>query len=104
MASTVTAARIKDLKSSSYIPKKVKFRAPAEGRIVPTPAAEERVVFIPHLMRGLGFPLHPFVSGLMYFHGLDFHDQAPNSPFHIATFILFCEAFLRIQPHFSLWL
>jgi hypothetical protein len=40
----------------------------------------------------------------MFFYGLDFHDLAPNSVFHITTFIIFCEAFLRIQPHFGLWL
>jgi hypothetical protein len=38
-------------------------------------------VFIPHFLRGLGFPLHPFVRGLMFFYGLDFHDLAPNSFF-----------------------
>jgi hypothetical protein len=40
----------------------------------------------------------------MFFYGLDFHDLAPNSLLHISSFIIFCEAFLRIQAHFSLWL
>jgi hypothetical protein len=55
-------------------------------------------------LRGLGFPLHPFLRGLLYFYGLDFHDLAPNSLFHITTFVIFCEAFLKVQPHFGLWL
>ena len=61
-------------------------------------------MFIPHFLRGLGFPLHPFVRGLMFYYGLDFHDLAPNSFLHISAFIVMCEAFLRIRPHFSLWL
>ena len=40
----------------------------------------------------------------MFFYGLDFHDLAPNSFLHISACIIICEAFLRIQPHFGLWL
>ena len=63
----------------------------------------ERVVFIPHFIRGLGFPLHPFVRGLMFYYGLDFHDLAPNSFLNISTFIVVCETFLCIPLHFGLW-
>ena len=61
-------------------------------------------MFLPHFLRGLGFPLHPFVRGLMFYYGLDFHDLAPNFVLNISTFIIVCEAFLRIRPHFGLWL
>ena len=57
-------------------------------------------MFLTHFVRGLGFPLHPFVRGLMFYYGLDFHDLAPNSILNISTFIVVCEAFLRIPPHF----
>ena len=40
----------------------------------------------------------------MFYYGLDFHDLAPNFILNISTFIVVCEAFLRIQPHFGLWL
>ena len=40
----------------------------------------------------------------MFYYGLDFHDLAPDSILHISVFILSCEAFLRIPPHFGLWL
>ena len=81
-------------------------RPPAygQGEIVPTPEPHERVVFIPHFVRGLGFPLHPFVCGLMFYYGLDFHDLAPISFLNISAFIVVCEAFLHIPPHFGLWL
>ena len=68
------------------------------------PGPHKRVVFVAHFVRGLGFPLHPFVRGLMFYYGLDFHDLAPNFVLNISAFIVVCEAFLRIKPHFGLWL
>lgn len=43
-----------------------------------------------------------FLQGLMYFYGLQFHHLAPNSILKITSYIVFCEAFLRIEPHFGL--
>ena len=40
----------------------------------------------------------------MFYYGLDFHDLAPDSFLHISSFVIMCEAFLRIPPHFGLWL
>ena len=40
----------------------------------------------------------------MYYYGIDFHDLSSNSLLNISTFIVVCEAFLRISPHFGLWL
>ena len=40
----------------------------------------------------------------MYYYGLDFHDLAPNSFLHISAFIVVCEAFLPVPPHFGLWI
>ena len=40
----------------------------------------------------------------MYYYGIDFHDLSPNSFLNISTFIVVCEAFLRIQHHFGMWL
>ena len=40
----------------------------------------------------------------MFYYGLDFHDLAPNFTLNISAFIVVCEAFLRIMPHFGLWL
>ena len=57
-----------------------------------------------HFLHGLGFALNPFVRGLMFYYGLDFHDLAPDSILLISTFIVTCEAFLRTPPHFGLWL
>ena len=47
---------------------------------------------------------HPFVCGLIFYYGLDFHDLALNFVLNISAFIVVYEAFLRIRPHFGLWL
>src|SRR4051812_24882290 len=40
----------------------------------------------------------------LHYYGLDFHDLAPNFILNISAFIVVCEAFLRVCPHFGLWL
>ena len=104
MASTVTERHIKKLRKVRYLSNDIAHRLPDEGQLIPTPRPHERVVFLPHFLRGLGFPLRPFVQGLMFYYGLDFHDLAPNFILNISSFIIVCEAFLCIRPHFGLWL
>ena len=89
MASSVKKKDIKELREAGYLAKEITHRLPAAGQIVPTPKPHERVVFIPHFVRGLGFPLHPFVRGLMLYYGLDFHDLAPT-PSSISRHLLSC--------------
>ena len=104
MDSTVREKDIKKLREAVYLAKKIGHRLPPAGQVVPTPEPHERVVFLPHFVRGLGFPLHPFAQGFLFSYGPDFHHPAPKSILHIASFIIFCEAFLRVEPHFGLWL
>ena len=104
MVSSVTEGHIKKPRKAGYLSNDIAHRLPAVGQIVPTPKPHERVGFLPHFVRGLGFALHPFVRGLMFYYRLDFHDLAPNFILNISAFIVVCEAFLRIRPHFNLWL
>ena len=104
MASTVQEKDIKKLREAGYLAKKISYRLPTAGQIVRTLEPHERVVFLPHFVRGLGFPLRPFVRGIIYYYGIDFYDLSPNSFLNISTFIVMCEAFLRMSPHFCLWL
>ena len=104
MASTVKEEHIAKLRAAGYLAADIAHRLPDEGQIIPTPKPHKRVVFLAHLVRGLGFLIHPFVRGLMFYYGLDFHDLAPNFVLNISTFIVMCEAFLCIKPHFGLWL
>ena len=104
MASTVQEKHIRKLREAWYLAKKIGHHLPKAGQIVPTPEPQERVVFLPHFFRGIRFSLHPFVHGIMYYYGIDFHDLSPNSFLNISTFIVVCDAFLRITPHFGLWM
>ena len=104
MVSSVMEEDIKKLRGAGYLAADIAHRLPDEGQIVPTAEPHERVVFLTHFVRGLGFVLHPFVRGLMFYYGLDFHGLAPNFILNISALIIVCEAFLRIRPHFGLWL
>ena len=65
MASSVKEKDIAELREAGYSAKEIAHRLPAKGQVIPAPKPNERVVFIPHFVRGLGFPLHPFVCGLI---------------------------------------
>ena len=104
MASSVTEEDIKKLREARYLTTEISHRLPAQGKVIPTPEPNESVVFVSHSLHGPGFSLDPLVRGLMFYYGLDFHDLAPDSILHISSFIVVCEAFLHITPHFGLWL
>ncbi|KAK1677351.1 hypothetical protein QYE76_038199 [Lolium multiflorum] len=69
----------------------------------PTPPMGYRLSFIDHLIRGLSAPIHPFLRGLLFVYGLQLHHLTPNSILHISIFITLCEAFLGVQPNWTLW-
>ena len=102
MVPFMTEEDITKLREARYLSANIVHRLPDIGQIVPTPEPHERVVFLTHFVRELGFPLHPFVRGLMFYYGLDFHDLAPNFVLNISAFIVVREVFLRIRPHFGL--
>jgi hypothetical protein len=55
------------------------------------------------MLRGLSLPPHPFLCGLLFVYGIQLHDLNPNTILHIACFIMLCEYFLGIEPHWVLW-
>jgi hypothetical protein len=75
---------------------------PSTDRI-PKPPSGFRVMFLAFLLRGLSFPAHEFLRGLLFVYGVQLHQLTPNSILHIACFITLCESFLGIEPHFLLW-
>ena len=74
-----------------------------QAESVPNPSQGERVCLVPYLMRGLGFPIHPFLRGLLEFYGLQLHNLTPASILHITGFMALCELFLGVEAHFALW-
>ena len=79
------------------------YKGGKQAESVPNPSKGERVCFVPYLIRGLRFPIHPFLRGLLEFYGLQLHHLTPASILHIAGFVALCELFLGIEPHFALW-
>ena len=69
----------------------------------PSPSTGERVCLVPYLLRGLRFPIHPFLRGLLEFYGLQLHNFTPASILHITGYIALCELFLGCEAHFELW-
>ena len=98
MVSSVMEEDITKLRGAGYLAAHIAHRLPNEGQLIPTPEHHEGGVFLTHFVRGLGFPLHPFVWGLMFYYGLDFHDLAPNFILNISAFIVVCEAFSASGP------
>jgi hypothetical protein len=70
---------------------------------VPKPPSGYRVMFLAFLLRGLSFPAHEFLHGLLFVYGMQLHQLTPNSILHIACFVTLCESFLGIDPHWTLW-
>ena len=75
----------------------------ANGEPYPMPHTDEVVVFEDYFWRGLGFPIHPFLRDLLEFWRVSLCNLHPNTILHISIFIHFCEACLRVIPHFNLF-
>ena len=66
VASTMKEKHIANLRAARYLSADIAHRLPDNGQVITTPGPHERVVFLAHFVHGLGFPLHPFVRGLMF--------------------------------------
>ena len=69
----------------------------------PNPNQGERVCFVSFLLRGVRFPIHPFLRGLLEYYGLQLHNLTPGSILNIAGFVALCELFLGCEAHLDLW-
>jgi hypothetical protein len=69
---------------------------------IPKPPRGYRVMFLAFLLRGLSFPAHEFLRGLLFVYGVQLHQLTPNSILHIACFVTLCESFMGIEPHWIL--
>ena len=79
------------------------YNGGAQAESLPCPSMGERVCLVPYLLRGLRFPIHPFLHGLLEFYGLQLHNFTPASILHIAGYVALCELFLGCEAHFELW-
>src|SRR4051812_4382152 len=63
------------------------FNGKTQAEDFPNPSTGERVCFVPYLLRGVGFPIHPFLRGLMEYCGLQLHNFTPADILHIAGYV-----------------
>jgi len=75
----------------------------ALGESFLTPHTDEVMVFEDYFWRGLGFPIHLFLRDLLELWLVSLCNLHPNIILHISIFIHFCEAYLKILPHFNLF-
>jgi hypothetical protein len=54
---------------------------------IPKPPSSFQMMFLAFLLRGLSFPAHEFLCGLLFVYGVQLHQLTPNSILHIAYFI-----------------
>jgi hypothetical protein len=101
--STTREAKIQSLVDRGLLwPKaEVEWRATA-GEEFPSKDVKEQVVFA-SFERGFNLPTGYFFRRLLYYYQLVLVHLVPNSITVVSTFIHFCEAYLRISPHFLLW-
>ena len=78
-------------------PRREEFSQPRPGEVVS---------FLAFHDRGLGYPTHWFLRGLLNEWGLELQHLNPTGVLHIIGFITICEAFLGMEPHadFFRWL
>ena len=57
------------------------------------------VSFLTFHERGLGYPAHWFLHGLLNEWGLELQHLNPMGVLHIAGFVTVYEAFLGMEPH-----
>ena len=74
------------------------WRAPT-GEDFPRPRAGEVVSFLAFLERGLGYPTHWFLCGLLNEWGLELQHLNPTGVLHVAGFVTVRKAFLGMEPH-----
>jgi hypothetical protein len=60
---------------------------------------DEIPMFTRFAERELSLPTSDFFKGLLGYYGIEYLNLNPNSIFHTAVFVHFCEAFLGIKPH-----
>ena len=74
------------------------WRVPGKEEF-PQPRSDEVVSFLTFHERGLGYPAHWFLHGLLNEWGLELQHLNPTGVLHLAGFITVCEAFLGMEPH-----
>jgi hypothetical protein len=79
------------------------WRAPSVEHKEPYPDPDEVVSFLAFHEHGLGYPVHPFLLGLLNEWEVELHNLNPNGVLHIAGFVMLRKGFVEIDPHADLF-
>ena len=60
------------LREAKFLTAEILHMLPAQRQAIPSPQPGESIVFMSHFLRGLGFPMDPFVRGLLFIMGWNF--------------------------------
>ena len=91
---------LKAFAAKGFLPPKevAHWRAPGREEFL-QPWPDEVVSFLTFHERGLGYPVHWFLCGLLNEWGRELQHLNPTGLLHIAGFVTVCEAFLGMEPH-----
>jgi hypothetical protein len=64
---------------------------------------DEVPMFTRFVERGLALLASDFFQGLLKYYNIEYLNLNPNVIFHVSVFVLFCEAFMGIKPHWILF-
>ena len=72
------------------------------GKDEPSPPDDYVVSFIPFHEHRFVTPPHRFLRGLLHHYRIKSQHLNPNGIQHISAFVVLCEGYLGIEPHFEL--
>jgi hypothetical protein len=75
-----------------------------EGVDVPNSPAGYVLSFMAFHERGLGILMSQFLRAIPSWYEVELHNFNPNTIMQTAIFAVVCEGYLRIPPHWNLWL
>jgi hypothetical protein len=64
---------------------------------------DEIPMFTQFVERRLALSARDFFKGILKYYGIECLNLNPNGIFHVSDFVHFCEAFVRIKPHWILF-
>ena len=70
---------------------------------MPSPLDSYVVSFVHFHERGFATPAHKIIRGLLHYYQIKLQHLNPNGIQHMVAFVVLCEGFLGISPHFDLW-
>jgi hypothetical protein len=78
------------------------WMAPPSGA-APSPPSRYVLSFVSFHERGFGVPASRFMRAILHVYGVELHNLSPNSISQAAIFVVVCEGYLGIAPHWDLW-